>query len=149
MDVVDLAAGRTARTVPDAHARPPARVVLNEVSPFASHPASAYNLFATTAPDGCAKLWDLRDTRCVRSLSAHANRQVSVGAAFSPCMRYLAVGSEDKTACVYDLRTGLVCDKLRGHGDAVVDVAYHPLHPQLVTAGLDGHLRFFADTDGP
>jgi len=144
LEVVDLAAGRTARTIEDAHARPVARVALNDVSPFASHPAGAYDLFATSAPDGCVKLWDLREQRCARTLALHTNRQVPVGAAFSPCLRYLAVGSEDKTACLYDIRTGLVAERLRGHGDVVADVAFHPVHPQLATACVDGHVRFFA-----
>lgn len=143
IDIIDLAEGRTARTIEDAHARPPSRVILNAVSPFATHPSAAYDLFATTAPDGLVKLWDLREQRCVRTLSSHHNRQHRVGGCFSPCLRYFTVGSEDKAAWTYDLRTGLVVTRLRGHGDAVVDVSYHPASPKLATACLDGHVRLF------
>ena len=31
--------------------------------------------------------------------------------------------------------------------DAVVDVAFSPVHPQLATASLDGRVRFFADRE--
>ena len=121
------------------------RIRLHEGSAFTSHATETYDLFATTAPDGCCRLWDLRQAQPVRSLEMHVNRQIAVGCDFSPCLRYLAVGSEDKSAYVYDLRTGRVVERLKGHGDAVVDVAYHPLHPQLATAGLDGVVRFYSE----
>jgi WD40 repeat protein len=63
--------------------------------------------------------------------------------------RYLAAGSEDKAAYVYDLRTGTLAHRLRGcHGDAVTDVAWSPLHPQLATACLDGRVHFFSEAAG-
>lgn len=61
-------------------------------------------------------------------------------------LRYLASGSEDKSAYIYDLRMGTVLHRIRGiHGDAVMDVAFNPLHPQLATACLDGRLHFYSD----
>jgi WD40 repeat protein len=60
--------------------------------------------------------------------------------------RYLASGSEDKSAYLYDLRMGTVLHRIRGvHGDAVMDVAFNPLHPQLATACLDGRIHFYSD----
>lgn len=60
---------------------------------------------------------------------------------------HLLAGSEDKCAVVYDLRQGSVLHKLRegAHQDAVSDVAFHPVYPQLATACLDGRVRFYAD----
>lgn len=60
-------------------------------------------------------------------------------------MRYLAAGSEDKAAHVYDLRMSTLLPKIRGcHGDTVVDVAFNPLHPQLAVACLDGRVHFYS-----
>jgi len=148
IEVFDLAAGRTARTIEDAHARPPHTVVLNAPSNYASHPQEAYELFATASQDGDVRLWDLRAARCVRKFTGHSARQQTCGMAFSPCLRYMAVGSEDKTVYQYDLRTGLIQHKMRNHGDVVSDVAYHPLHPQLATSCYDGRIRFFSEGDG-
>lgn len=36
-----------------------------------------------------------------------------VGLAFSPCMRFVAVGSEDRSAVVYDIRTGKCVSSLQ------------------------------------
>ena len=47
---------------------------------------------------------------------------------------------------MYDVGSGKVVERLKGHNDAVVDVKFNPMHPQLVTAGMDGKLRFFSDT---
>lgn len=59
-------------------------------------------------------------------------------------MRYIATGSEDKCAYLYDIRAGTYLHKLSGHTDVVSDVAFHPLSPHLLTASLDGRLRVFS-----
>ena len=43
------------------------------------------------------KLWDLRTNRCVRRYDGHVNRSQPVGLAISPCARFIATGSEDKS----------------------------------------------------
>ncbi len=51
-----------------------------------------------------------------------------------------------QVAYLYDMRQGVVAQRLRGsHGDAVTGVAWNPLHPQLATACLDGRVQFFSD----
>ena len=68
------------------------------------------------------------------------------GCDFSPCLRYLGTGSEDKSAYLFDLRRGDVVARLGGgHTDVVSDVAFNPAHAQWVTACYDNKLRFFAD----
>ena len=59
--------------------------------------------------------------------------------------RYVACGSEDNRAYLYDVGSGKVVERLQGHSDAVLDVKFNPMHPQLVTACVDGKLRFFSD----
>ena len=86
----------------------------------------------------------------VARFSAHACRRDPTTIAFSPCMRYLATGSEDKAAYVYDVRRAGAEDavwKCRGARETVACVAFSPLHPQLATAGFDGCLRFYTCAD--
>jgi len=86
-------------------------VVINDVplcmSAMARCPAAcccreAYELFATAAPDHTVKVWDVRSQRCAFMLSGHRNCQLGVGLAFSPCLRYLAAGSESKVGAAVD-----------------------------------------------
>eukprot|EP00002_Diphylleia_rotans_P035481 TRINITY_DN7750_c0_g1_i1.p1 TRINITY_DN7750_c0_g1~~TRINITY_DN7750_c0_g1_i1.p1 ORF type:complete len:881 (+),score=138.30 TRINITY_DN7750_c0_g1_i1:71-2713(+) len=149
LTVFDLAAKSVVRRISDAHSRPVHSVRMCENSPFVSHPAESYELFLTSATDNCIKLWDLRANRFVRRFEGHANRIHDVGMAFSPCLRFMASGSEDKAAYLYDLRMGTVLHKLMGHTDAVTDVAFHPLHPQLATGCLDGRVRMFNEKETP
>jgi hypothetical protein len=58
--------------------------------------------------------WQVRDpatqrSQCAQLWCAHANRVHPVEAALSPCGRYAAVGSEDRSAYVYDLRRSSSC----------------------------------------
>lgn len=145
ISIFDMNVCRKVRIMPDVHTRPVHVICQNEGSTFVSHPASAYDLFVTAAAGDCIKLWDLRADRCVRRYEGHQNRAYTCGLDLSPCGRYLATGSEDKTAYIFDLRSGTYCSKLGGHNDTVSDVAFHPLYPQLVTATLDGKLRLYKD----
>ena len=145
--MVDVTTMQCAATMEDAHARPAHAIVQSaESSLYVSHAKEAYELFATASQDSTAKLWDVRSCRCVRTFTGHKSGQIASNIAFSPCMRYLASGSEDKSAFLYDLRMGTVLHRIRGvHGDAVMDVAFNPLYPQLATACLDGRVHFYAD----
>ena len=94
----------------------------------------------------------------MRCLSAHVSRCHSVTAEFSPCSRFIATGSEDRSvrphtlplgwpvrgtpfsvslymqAYIYDLRTLSPLHKLSGHSDTVTSVTFHPLSPMVGTA---------------
>jgi WD40 repeat protein len=145
VEVWDHATAQRVLEIPDAHERPIGRLVLNYGSTAVSLAESAYNQFVTTAPDGMLKLWDIRTGRCSACFTAHVHRtNVVIGASFSPCQRYIGVGSEDRAAYIMDVRRGGVAYRIAGHNDVVSDVCFSPIHPQLVTACFDGKLRFFS-----
>ncbi|XP_038078106.1 WD repeat-containing protein 27-like isoform X2 [Patiria miniata] len=131
LEFFDMNVGRSIRTVPTAHSRPAHCICQNEGSAYVSHPPSAYDLFLTAAVTDSIKLWDLRTNRCVKRFEGHMNRAHRCGVAISPCAKYIATGSEDKSAYVFDIRTGTYIHKLSGHTDVVSDVAYHPLYPEV------------------
>lgn len=144
--VYDAAHGQLVREVRDAHARPPHSIVLPRPSGAVPLAGDAYNVFLTAAADGIAALWDLRAPTVAAHFCAHANRREKVGLAFSPCMRYAAVGSEDRVARLWDLRCS--SDRTEGmplppSGDVVGALAFNPLHPQLALASFDGACSFF------
>lgn len=147
--LLDAASGKVVRTIPDAHARAAHTLRAPTPSAAAAVPRSALDVFASAATDGAVKLWDLRDRcACAGSLSGHVNRRERVGVDLSPCLRYLAAGSEDGRVHVYDLRTHLEVAAPRGHTDVVSAVAYNPLHPQLATGSYDGTVRLWTEEAG-
>ncbi|DBA03491.1 TPA: hypothetical protein N0F65_002899 [Lagenidium giganteum] len=145
--LVDAAVGKTVRVISDAHARAALSVALPRASCYTSHPANFYDLLLSAAPNNTIHLWDIRADNCVMRFSEHLNRVHRVGVAFSPCMRYVTTGSEDRCAYTYDIRIGRSLTKLSGHTDVVTTVAYNPLHPQLATASYDGSVRFFSGNE--
>ncbi|OWZ22628.1 hypothetical protein PHMEG_0002640 [Phytophthora megakarya] len=144
LDVGSGGGGRTVRVVSDAHSRPAHTVALPRPTCYASHPSNFYDLLLSSAPDSTTHLWDIRADNCVMRFCEHVNRVHTLGVTFSPCMRYVATGSEDRAAYIYDIRTGRRLVKLKGHSDVVTSVAFSPLHPQLATASCDGTVRFYS-----
>ena len=148
----DAGTGQTVLEIAGAHERPVHTISLYDGGRGGGDAARGCELFVTAALDGAVKLWDLRAPRtAARTFAgAHANRVHAIGAALSPCLRYVGVGSEDRHAYLYDVRGGGVVGATDGAVravDAVVDVAFSPVHPQLATASLDGRVRFFADRE--
>lgn len=144
LDVGAGGGGRTVRVVRDAHSRAAHTVALPRPTCYASHPSNFYDLMLSSAPDSTTHLWDIRADNCVMRFCEHVNRVHTLGVAFSPCMRYVATGSEDRAAYIYDVRTGRRLVKLKGHTDVVTSVAFNPLHPQLATTSTDGTVRFYS-----
>ncbi|KAK2522600.1 Wdr27 [Columba livia] len=90
----------------------------------------AYNLFMTTAAGDGIKLWDLRTLRCERRFEGHSSRCYPCGIAVSPCGRFIASGSDDKYAYIYEMRSSTFSHKLGGHTESVINVAFSPSSPQ-------------------
>jgi len=149
LHILDASTGTVARTLPLPHARPAHCIALPQPSVHVGISPDAYNLFLTAATDNCICLWDLRAPSLAARYPSHNSRE-AVGCALSPCLRYIALGSEDRYARVLDLGSGRELAKLggpgnQGHRDCVTAVAYHPTLPLLATAGFDGSVRFYAD----
>ncbi|XP_060081594.1 WD repeat-containing protein 27-like [Ylistrum balloti] len=145
VEIRDMNVDQTVRTMSDVHTKPAHTICQNEGSTFTSHPPDAYDLFVTAAVGDCIKLWDMRTNRCVRRYEGHLNRVYPCGVDLSPCGRYLATGSEDRSTYIYDIRTGTYCHKLTDHTDVVSDVAFHPKYPQLLSCSLAGKLVLYSD----
>ncbi len=162
--LLDAAHGAFVRVVDEAHARPVHSVCIPKSSHYvASLPHAQLDVVATASTDGTVGLWDLRAGLArVASFCDHVNRREKVGVAFAPCLRYLAVGSEDHTTYLYDLRKGQALyyttepaeegeeeeGGIRGpmppapHTDVVSCVGFSPRKPELATGGYDGRVCF-------
>ncbi|XP_064014529.1 WD repeat-containing protein 27 [Pogoniulus pusillus] len=143
LEVFDLNAGCSTAVIPEVHTRSVYQICQNKGSSFSTQQPEAYNLFMTTASGDGIKLWDLRTLKCVRRFEGHSNRCYPCGIAVSPCGRFIASGSDDKHAYIYEMRSSTFLHKLGGHRDSVINVTFNPSSPQLTTATLDGKLRLF------
>ncbi|XP_054874543.1 WD repeat-containing protein 27 isoform X6 [Amphiprion ocellaris] len=148
IQVFDMNKGTVASELPDAHSRAIHCITQNKGSAFSTQAPDSYNLFLTSAVTDGVKIWDLRTLRCVRRYENHVNRCHPCSSAFSPCGRFIASGSEDNCAYVYDIRSSTYLHKLPKHSDTVLSVAFHPAKPELLTGTLDGKLRLFQSSSG-
>jgi hypothetical protein len=139
--------------VPGAHERAIHTLALPVASAHADVAAPSLDCVLSGATDGggLVRLWDLRSAKCARQLAgAHVSRALpgGTGAALSPCAVFVAVGSEEKRAVVYDLRTEGAVARVGGASDAVTAVAWHPRAPCLATGSADGGVRMYAPGAG-
>eukprot|EP00762_Andalucia_godoyi_P005817 ANDGO_06924.mRNA.1 putative WD repeat-containing protein alr2800 len=131
-------------SIPDAHGRSIHSIGLCDSNQFGNTAFEDFDLFLTSSMDNVIKLWDLRSARCVQSFSgSHQCRSLPVHVGFSPCMRFVATGSEDNSAYMYDRRTGRMVSKLAGALDSVSCCAFHPQSPVAVSASYDSKLRVY------
>ncbi|XP_008278894.1 WD repeat-containing protein 27 [Stegastes partitus] len=148
IQVFDMNKGTAAAELPDAHSRAVHCITQNKGSAFSTQAPDSYNLFLTSAVTDGVKIWDLRMLRCVRRYDNHLNRCHPCSLAISPCGRFIASGSEDNCAYIYDIRSSTYLHKLQKHSDTVLSVAFHPAKPELLTGTLDGKLRLFQSSSG-
>jgi glucose repression regulatory protein TUP1 len=63
--------------------------------------------------------------------------------ATSPDARFVAAGSLDTVVRIWDVATGTLVDRLRGHSDSVYSVAFTPDGKGLVSGSLDKTLKYW------
>ncbi|XP_026870034.2 WD repeat-containing protein 27 isoform X2 [Electrophorus electricus] len=143
IQVFDMNHGCVAAKITEAHCRAVHHLCQNKGSMFSTKDQDSYNLFLSSAVTDGIKLWDLRTTRCVRRYESHLNRRHCCTVAVSPCGRYVATGSEDNCAYVYDIRSSSFLHKLQRQSDTVLNVAFNPATPELLTGTMDGKLTLF------
>ncbi|XP_056617550.1 WD repeat-containing protein 27 isoform X5 [Triplophysa dalaica] len=147
IQVFDMNHGCVATQIPDAHSRAVHHLAQNKGSLFCSQTPESYNLFLSSAVTDGLKMWDLRSARCVRRYESHVNRCHQCTATFSPCGRFIATGSEDHSAYIYDTRNSGFLHKLQRHSDTVLNVLFNPANPELLTGTLNGMLALFHSVD--
>lgn len=154
LNVIDMNVGKIAMSTTPADSMPHDRAIHTIAVPNPSiHTTSfiapqAYTMFVTSATDNIIAFYDVRDPQyCVGRYGAHVNRREAVGCCFSPCLRYLATGSEDKSIRIVDIRGGFreLCKIGNVHRDVTSSVAYSPLFPQLASCSYDGTVKFFTE----
>uniref|UniRef100_A0A3Q2CMM9 Anaphase-promoting complex subunit 4 WD40 domain-containing protein n=1 Tax=Cyprinodon variegatus TaxID=28743 RepID=A0A3Q2CMM9_CYPVA len=131
IQVLDMNKGAVGSVLPDSHSRAIHSITQNKGSTFTSQAPESYNVFLTSAITDGVKMWDLRTMRCVRRYENHVNRCHPCSCAISPCGRFIASGSEDNCAYVYDIRSSTYLHKLQRHSDTVLSVAFNPATPEV------------------
>jgi WD40 repeat protein len=123
----------------EAHSRSFYQIYQNQAE---NNQRSCYDLFLTNSIVDGVKLWDMRSARCVQQYNCHLNRSTQMKASISPDSNYISIGSEDKSAVVYDVRVN--SSIYHKYGNSFSDnpscVQFNPKSCQLIAATQDGKL---------
>ena len=91
------------------------------------------------------RIWDMT-TRESNVLPIDDDPNVDAGVtsvAISPDVRFVAAGSLDTVVRIWDVSTGTLVERLRGHGDAIYLVVFTPDGKGLVSGSLDKTLKYW------
>jgi WD40 repeat protein len=91
--------------------------------------------------DQTIRVWDARDGTCLKTLTGHSGRVLSV--VFSPDGRLLASGSVDRTIRLWDAVSGQCLRILGSHTNSVRSLAFSPDGQTLASGGDDGTIRLW------
>lgn len=138
--IFDVSASRVIHVVEEAHARSIHRVAMMTASRYAAPSTNLLHMYLTAGLDNTVRLWDLRQQRCVRQLSLHRNSATPVGVAFSPNGSMVAVGSESREVCVYNVGAGTLVEKL-AVGETPTAICWHPLEGVFALGTASGAIQ--------
>ena len=104
--IIDVVHGNICRNIENIHDKAIHSIALPQPTIYAQVSQQECNLFLTSGYDNVIQLWDLRCPTVSMRYTGHVNRREAVGCALSPCLRFIATGSEDRMARLVDIRTG-------------------------------------------
>jgi len=82
-------------------------------------------------------------TSKVLTINDHDSYAAVNSIAISPNGQYVAAGSFDTVVRIWDVSTGQLVERLRGHWDSVTSVAFTPDGKGLVSGSFDKTLKFW------
>ncbi|KAG6907770.1 hypothetical protein DXG01_007483 [Tephrocybe rancida] len=121
---------------------------------FVGHTQEIYSLdfsldgrFIISAGDETARIWDMHDDSSkvliINDMDSLNNDAGGTSVAISPSGQLIATGSLDAVVRIWDVSTGALLEKLKGHQDSVYSVAFTPDGRGLVSGSLDKTLKYW------
>jgi len=90
------------------------------------------------------RIWGVDGTSKVLTINDHDPYAAAVtSVAISPNGQYVAAGSFDAVVRIWDVSTGQLVERLRGHRDSIWSVAFTPDRKGLVSGSSDKTLKFW------
>ncbi|KAL2484041.1 Transducin/WD40 repeat-like superfamily protein [Forsythia ovata] len=107
---------------------------------------SAETLVVAGSSSGTIKLWDLEETKTVRTLTGH--RSYCTAVEFHPFGEFLASGSMDTNLKIWDIRNKGCNHTYKGHTRGISTIRFTPDGRWVVSGGLDNAVKVWDLTAG-
>ncbi|THH05312.1 hypothetical protein EW145_g4889 [Phellinidium pouzarii] len=102
------------------------------------HPTKG--LLVSGSKDNLVKFWDPRTGTCLSTL---CDCSFQYALSWSPNGDLVATASRDQTVRLFDIRAMKEFRVLKGHKKEVCSLAWHPVHPILVSGGSEGSILYW------
>ncbi|TVU19332.1 hypothetical protein EJB05_35476 [Eragrostis curvula] len=101
--------------------------------------------FISNGKDQAIKLWDVR--KMMSNAESYAAKIPAWDYRYSSTgQKYIYTGSYDSNVYIYDVVSGSLVEKLKGHKLAIRDCSWHPFDPVLVSSSWDGLVAKWTNT---
>ncbi|BBH00841.1 Transducin/WD40 repeat-like superfamily protein [Prunus dulcis] len=107
---------------------------------------SAEVLVLAGASSGVTKIWDLEETKMVRTLSGHRSSCTAVE--FHPFGEFFASGSTDTNLKIWDIRKKGCIHTYKGHTQGISTIKFTPDGRWVVSGGFDNVVKVWDLTAG-
>lgn len=98
-----------------------------------------------TSSDNVAYLWNIKDGKTIKTFS---HNKLINAVSFSPDGQLAVTASWDKTARIWDIRTGKERSQLRGHSSGVTAAMFSPDGRFVITGSEDNTARLWRTSNG-
>lgn len=115
---------------------------------FSAHFTRAGRVMACLSEDGGLTMWDAGAAAAMAAPQRAQGTSRPCASRVSPDGATLAVGEADGIIRLWDLGSGKLRARLKGHGDAVRDLAFSPAGDALASASEDCRARLWSVSSG-
>jgi len=143
ISIFDFYAGECVMEIPSLHERSIFSLCSNYGGIFTPR-NNAPDLLLSGSTDETFRLWDLRNSRCERTIMS-GSRVKRVGSCFSPDSKFIAIGTERSGIEIWDISMGTCVQKIKEdfRGTAVTWLQWNPGTGRLQSATEAGSVKVF------
>lgn len=143
--VFDIVSEKALRVIKNAHKRAIHKVLVCARSrSMENSTTSDEHLLLTAGLDSAVNMWDLRQQKPVRQYALHKNSALTtLGLGIVASGSFFAVGSEDRSVYLYDIRWGGAPLDVISCNENPTALAFHPTEPVLAIGTSLGVMQFY------
>ena len=103
------------------------------------------NCILSSSLDSTIRLFDKESGELLNSYKGHVNKEFRISSCLSPTDAFIASGSEDGKAFIWDLVDASIVREIPAHTRSVSCIALNSKRNEMITCSIDGSVKVWVD----